>query len=115
MSKNDKWEPVEDIDFSRRTAHEWAKIYLVELLEESTDDRLWSEYEWAYNFLNMKYRPRIDDVEKLEEYLEKFAEKEMRAIELRRDIFMGASLGEKEILKERYIETEWVRKRLSVL
>lgn len=114
MSKNPNWEPVENIDFSRRNAQEWANIYKVELLEEPKDDRLWSEYEWAYNFLNMKYRPNIKDATKLEDFLEEFAEKEMRAMEIRRDLFMGASIGEKDILNERYIETEWCRNALNM-
>lgn len=109
---NLKWEPVGNIDLSRRKAQEWAKIYKVELLDAPIDDRLWSEYEWAYNFLNSKYRPDLSVAENIEDFYEEFAEKEMRAIELRRDVFMGATLGEKEILNERYIETEWCRNRI---
>lgn len=112
MNQN-TWESVEGIDFSRRKAKEWASIYKIELLEEPKDDRLWSEYEWAYNFLEMNYRPIINDIKKMDDILEEFGEKELRAIEIRRDIFMGASIGEKEILEERFIETEWIRNRLG--
>lgn len=107
------WEMIEDIDFSRRKAIDWAKIYKAELLEKPKDDRAWSEYEWAYNFLNMQYRPDIKNASKLDEFLEEFSEKEMRAMEIRRDVFMGASVGEKEILQERFIETEWCRNKLG--
>lgn len=113
MSKNEKWEIVEPIDLSRRKAQDWAKIYFVELLEEPIDDRLWSEYEWAYYFFNMNYRPDTKNFKNYDEGLEKFAEMEMRAFEIRRDVFLGASIGEREILNERYIETEWCRGRLS--
>ncbi|AEO93690.1 gp432 [Bacillus phage G] len=114
MEKNPNWVPVDNVDFSKRKVKEWATIYKVKLLEEPDDDRLWSEYEWAYNFFDLKYQADLDNVEKLEEFFEEFSEREMRAMELRRDLFMGASIGEKEILKEKYIETEWVRNIFNV-
>lgn len=113
MSKNEKWEQVETIDLSRRKAQDWAKIYLVELLEEPSDDRLWSEYEWAYFFFNAKYKPDFKNFKNHEDDLEKFSEMELRAMEIRRDIFLGASIGEREILNERYVETEWIRYKIG--
>ena len=110
-----KWEQVEDLDYARRKIKEWANIYNIELVEFEDDGRLWSEYEWAYRLFDMKYNPIIINWKNMDEELEKFSEKEMRAMELRRDVFMGATLGEKELLKEKYIETEWCRERLSVL
>ncbi|MNJ90466.1 hypothetical protein D3C87_80630 [compost metagenome] len=114
MSNNEKWEEIENIDLSRRKAHDWARIYLIELMEEPTDDRLWSEYEWSYYVFNAKYRAKITDFKNYENELEKFGELEMRAFNIRRDLFLGASIGEKEILKDKYIETEWCRKKLGV-
>lgn len=109
MSKNDKWEIVENVDLSRRKPHDWANIYKVKLLETPPDtDRSWSEFEWAYYFIDADYTSLDGDFERL-------AEIEMRAMELKRDLFMGASVGEKDILKSRYIETEWVRKRLNII
>lgn len=109
MTKNDKWEIVENIDYSRRKPLDWAAIYKVKLLNEPLDnERLWSEFEWAYYFCRTDYSSLDGDFETLAEF-------EMRAIELNRDLYMGASIGEKEILKERYVETEWCRKRLNIL
>jgi hypothetical protein len=106
MDRNPKWEFVENVDYARRTAHEWAKIYLVELLEEPIDNNMWSEFEWAYNLFTMRYRPDTID-------MDAFSELEQRAMELRRDVFMGANLTEKNMLNEAYVETDWVRKRLT--
>lgn len=110
---SEKWEEVENIDISRRKAQDWARIYMIELIEEVPDDRLWSEYEWAYWIFNAKYRAKITNFKKYDEELEKFSDLEMRAFNIRRDLFLGASIGEKEILKEKYIETKWCRKKLG--
>jgi hypothetical protein len=104
-----KWEPINNIDPMKRKPWEWAKIYNVKLISPSPED-LWSEYEWAYNLPNLKYVPIPD---KYGEF-DKANEMELRAIELRRDLFIGADLGERHVLEKekRYIETEWVRKNL---
>lgn len=113
MDKNAKWEPIENIDYSRRTASEWAKIYGIELISSINDGRVWSEYEWAYNVFNADYRPLY--ISNQEYDFEKLDQMELRIFEIRRDIFLGASVGEKELLKEKYHETEWCRRRLHVL
>jgi len=107
VDKNSKWEPVENPDYSRRTMSDWAKIYGVKACLED-DGRVWSEYEWAYHMFNAEYVPQTKDFDKL-------AAMEMRALELRRDIFVSASISEREILINKYIETDWVRKKLNVL
>ncbi|MNB94873.1 hypothetical protein D3C81_944920 [compost metagenome] len=99
---------MEDIDFSRRKINEWSDIYGVKLVTPIQDDRLVSEFEWAYFLCSADYLPNNKD-------FERFSEMENRAMELKRDVFMGASIGEKQILNSRYIETEWCRKRLNVL
>ncbi|MFW6007878.1 MAG: hypothetical protein ACOCP8_01325 [archaeon] len=113
----DKWEPVEKVDQSRRKPKEWANIYHIELLG-NIPNSLWSEYEWAYHlFTDLQYYPLPDRNKKgvqLDSY-EKSAQKELRAMELKRDIFMGADMGEKKVLKEKYIETQWVRNRLNFM
>ena len=38
-------------------------------------------------------------------------DKELRANFLNRDIFYGADVGEKALLKYRYVETQWFRNR----
>jgi hypothetical protein len=105
--KNPKWEIVENIDFSRRSLKDWENIYCVKLVEHSYEGLI-SEYEWAYHMCRDDYRPLTKDFEKL-------SVMEMRAMELQRDVFMGSSLEEREILNKKYIETAWVRKRLNVL
>lgn len=114
----DKWEPIQDLDFSRRKPDEWARIYFIKLVG-AIPIVLWNEYEWAYHLPNLKYYPMPDRNKKgelLDSY-DKSASMEMRAISLRRDIFMGADLGEKYVLETegKYIETEWVRKRLTLM
>ena len=106
-----KWNPISNVDYSKRTPSEWAKIYNMELIGD-VRKVLWSEYEWAYNVPNLKYYPVPD---KNGEY-EKTAEMELKAIELRRDLFMGADMGERHLLETegKYIETDWIRKRAAL-
>jgi hypothetical protein len=107
--KNERWEPVESLDYTRRVISDWEKIYGIVIKKDNFDDsRLFSEYEWAYCMCNMDYSPNNKNFEKL-------AVMELRAMELNRDIFMGATLQEREVLVNRYMETTWVRKRLNVL
>jgi hypothetical protein len=107
VDKNKNWEPVENLDYNRRPASEWAKIYGI-ITNLNDDCRLWSEYELAYHMCNSEYIPSHKDFDKL-------AAMEMRALELKRDIFISSSVNEREILLHKYIETEWVRKKLNVL
>lgn len=100
----EKWVPVPNPDVLKRRPNEWAKIYKIKLLDNNTST-LWSEYEWAYNFPDLSYYPDTDDFDRM-------SEMEMRAYELRRDIFLGADIGEKEVLKEKYMETHWVRTKM---
>ena len=112
MSEQDllknKWEPIIGVDYTKRTPLEWAKIYNIELLS-NLQNVLWNEYEWAYNFSDLQYYPVPDKHGECE----KTAEMELRALELRRDIFMGADIGERHLLEKegKYIETDWIRKR----
>jgi hypothetical protein len=46
---------------------------------------------------------------------ETLAEYEMRAMDIKRDLFLGATPDEKKILKDRYIETEYVRRKLNTI
>jgi hypothetical protein len=101
-----KWQPIQDPDITRRSPQEWANIYNIELL--SNVSGAWNEYEWAWNFPNLSYQPLKKDKDGLYDY-DSITDKETRADFLRRDLFLGADLGEKEVLKERYIETIWVR------
>lgn len=101
---NEKWAPVPNPDIAKRRPNEWAKIYRIKLFDIQKDG-LWSEYEWAYNFPDLSYYPDTDDFDKM-------AEMEMRADELRRDIFLGADIGEREVLNTKYMETNWIRAKL---
>ena len=40
---------------------------------------------------------------------------ELRAMEIKRDLFMGADEGEKYVLQRQYIETEWARRRSTFI
>lgn len=107
---NEKWEPIKDVDPMRRKPIEWSRIYLIKLLEP-VPDVLWNEYEWAYNMLGFNYELLSDkngDFDKANLL-------ELRAMELKRDLFMGADIGEKYVLEKQYIETEWLRRRLSFM
>ena len=119
MSDNlfNKWIPVQTVDPMKRKPKEWANIYHIQLLE--VVDGLWNEYEWAYNLSELKYLPLPDKNEK-GEILDTFdtaSEMELRAMELKRDIYLGASIGEAHLLdtKKKYIETDWIRHKLNLL
>lgn len=111
----EKWEPVDDVDYSKRKPKEWAGIYHIELLGRVPNE-LWSEYEWAYHLLNdLQYYPLPDRNKKgvqLDNY-EQSSLKEFRAMELNRDLYMGADMGEKKVLKDKYIETQWVKNKIN--
>lgn len=106
FEKTDKWEPITDPDITRRTPDEWSKIYGIKLLTQISG--FWNEYEWAYNLMSLNYIPAEKDEDGIPNW-DKITEKEMRAQYLKRDLFLGADLGEKEVLKKKYIETQWVR------
>lgn len=102
----DKWVPVENPDPIKRKPEEWAKIYGIKLLDE-IGNHLWSEYEWAYYFVDLSYYPAIKDFDRI-------SEMEMRAYELRRDVFLGADIGERDILNEKYMETNWIKSKIRL-
>ena len=112
----DNIETIKNVDPHKRKPIEWAKIYNLKLMS-SFSENLWSEYEWAYYFSKLKYMPMHDigrNGQELDTF-DKSTEMEMRAFELNRDLFVNADLGEKMILKEKYIETGWVRKMLMLV
>lgn len=101
----EKWQPIQNPDLTKRTPQEWANIYGIKLTKEING--FFNEYQWAYYFTTLSYVPS-----KIEDGLpdwDSITDKEMRAQFLRRDIFLGADMGEKEVLKERYMETNWIR------
>lgn len=106
FQKTETWDPVTDPDITRRTPDEWAKIYGIKLLTQVPG--WWNEYEWAYNFTSLSYIPLLKDEDGFPNW-DQIAEKEMRAQYLKRDLFLGADMGEKELLKTKYVETQWLR------
>jgi len=110
MEVNEKWEPVVDADPMRRKPLEWARIYRIKLLEPPPDI-LWNEYEWAYNMLALNYELIPDK----DGDFDKAVLMELRAMELKRDLFMSADMGERYVLEKQYIETEWLRRRLTFI
>jgi hypothetical protein len=105
---NEKWEPIANIDPVRRKPLEWARIYLIKLTEPPPDI-IWNEYEWAYNMINMNYILLPDK----DGDFDKAGLMELRAMELKRDLFVSADMGERFVLEKQYIETEWMRRRIS--
>lgn len=101
-----------NIDMSKRTPEEWANIYHIRLYS-AFPRVLWTEFEWCYNMINMDYQYISEKVEG-ELSSEKAEEMELRAMEIKNLIFQLAEPAEKNILKDRYIETEWIKKRLLI-
>lgn len=94
-----------NIDMSKRTPEEWAKIYNLKIY--NVPRKLWSEFEWAYNLSNLDYQYILkDDSSELSEQME------LRAFEIKNMIFQFADSAEKSILKNKFIETEWIKKKL---
>ena len=118
-SKEIQYDPlVPDVDkFSRRYT-EWAKIYHFQLIERNDD--VCSEYEWAWNVVHsLKYRflPDMHNHKYDYDTYDQAAEKELRAINMVRDMLMMADPGEKLLLTEEnalFRETTWVKKMLKV-
>lgn len=106
FENTEKWQPIQNPDITRRTPQEWGNIYGVKIPENIAG--MWNEYEWAYNFQSINYTPIKKDSDGMFDW-DSITDKEMRAQYLKRDLFLGADLGEKEVLKERYMETQWIR------
>lgn len=106
---------IEDVDLVKRTPLEWAKIYNFKIFGNIKND-LWSEYEWAYNLSNIDYMtlPDRNSQGKLLETSEKSENMEIRAMMLKADLFKYADMGEKHVLKSRYVETDAVRYKLNL-
>ncbi len=105
---SETWQPVQDVDITKRWPNEWAKIYGVQLIEPY-DMQLINEYEFAYNFVNKyNYIPIKKTNEGLPDF-DAITDKELRASFINRDIFKGADIGEKALLKYGYVETQWYR------
>lgn len=106
---------VDDVDMVKRTPLEWAQVYNFKIFGSLPDD-LWSEYEWAYNLSNINYMtlPDRDSRGKLMDSSELSGSMEVRAMMLKSDLFKYADLGEKYILKARYIETDVIRQKLNL-
>lgn len=109
FENTEKWQPVQNPDLTKRTPDEWAKIYGVKLTSQIAG--WWNEYEWAYNFSTLKYTPFKKDDDGFPDW-DGIADKEMRAQFIKRDIFLGADMGEKEVLNEKYMETNWIRNHI---
>lgn len=107
FENTEKWQPITNPDITRRTPDEWARIYNIKLLVPIAG--WWNEYEWAYNFSSLSYIPNVKNEEGYVDW-DSITEKEMRAQYLKRDLFLGADIGEREVLKNKYIETQWVRR-----
>jgi hypothetical protein len=97
-----------NIDLSKRTPAEWSDIYHLKLYN-SPPRQLWTEFEWAYNLPNLDYQYIL-----INDSSEEAEEMELRAFDIKNLIFHLADKSEKEILKTKYIETEWIRKKLIV-
>jgi hypothetical protein len=106
---NEKWETVTNIDPMRRKPLEWARIYLMELITPAPE-LLMNEYEWAYALMSGEFKYNLIP-DKNGEY-DKSGLMELRAMELKRDLFMGADMGERYVLQKQYIETEWLRRKM---
>lgn len=101
---------IDDIDLSKRKPNEWAQIYNINILSD-VDQKLMSEYEWAYILPNIDYT-YIKDNNKDNLY-EKAEQMEMRAMLIKTDIFKTADIGEKYILKNKYVETEMIKRFIN--
>ena len=106
----DIWQPITDVDMTKRFPDEWARINGIQLIQYEPKHQM-NEYEFAYYLPSFSYIP----VKKTEDGLLDFdsiAEKEMRLAYIRRDIFLGADDVERITLNDKYTETQWVRSHM---
>lgn len=109
---SDKWEVVSNVDPMRRKPLEWARIYLMELIT-SPPEVLMNEYEWAYSLMSGLFKYNLLPDKNGD--FDKSGLMELRAMELKRDLFMGADMGERYVLQKQYIETEWLRRKMTFM
>lgn len=97
-----------NIDMAKRLPQEWANIYNLKI-HSFMQNTLWTEFEWAYNLPNLDYEYISKNYNS-----EKAEEMELRAFEIKNLIFQTADAAEKSILKDKYIETEFIKNKLLV-
>ena len=104
---------VIDPDPEKRKPLEWAKIYFIKLVgAQKIQNKLMGEYEFAWDYINLlNYLPLKDDNGEFETY----SNFELRAQGLHADMFINATLGEKEALRTKYIDTSFVRRQLKYI
>ena len=104
---------VIDPDTEKRKPLEWAKIYYIKLVgQQNVRNKLMCEYEFAWHYINsLNFLPLKDDQNDYETY----SNFELRAQGLNADMFINATLGEKEILRYKYTDTSFVRRQLNYI
>ena len=103
----DIWQPIEDVDMTKRFPEEWARINGISIIN-CTKNELMNEYEFAYWLPSWNYVPVKKTADGIMDF-DSIAEREMRLTYIRRDIFMGADYGERLMLNDNYVETVWIR------
>ena len=102
---------VTDIDTTKRKPLEWASIYYIKLVgQQKIPNKLMNEYEFAWHYINnaLSFVPVLD----VGDEFTNFTRLNLRAMELTTDLYVNASLGEKEELRKKYIDTSFVRQQL---
>lgn len=107
---------VIDPDITKRKPLEWARIYYIKLIgRQKVPNKLMNEYEFAWHYINnaLSFIPIADD--NSGETYDKMNELNLRANELTADLYVNATLAERNELRKKYIDTNFIRKQLQYI
>lgn len=107
---------VNNPDVTTRKPLEWAKIYYIKLIgKQHVPNKLMNEYEFAWHYVNnaLSFIPIADNIQ--QDTFDKNNEFNLRANGLVADVYVNASLAERNSLREKYIDTSFIRKQLQYI
>ena len=103
-------------DITKRKPLEWAQLYHIKLMgKQKVPNKLMNEYEFAWHYINnaLSFVPIANDAHG--DTYDNFNESNLRANELVADIYVNATLAERNTLREKYIDTSFIRKQLQYI
>ena len=103
---------VDNPDIEKRKPKEWAAKYFIKLVgRQHVPNKLMNEYEFAWHYVNnaLSFIPISDGIN---EY-DTTSNFNLRANGLVADMYINATLGERNELRKKYIDTSFIRRQLK--
>ena len=102
-------EVVTDVDLTKRPQKDWENIYHVQIVNGEIESSDIDEFNFAYNLMRSEFYTIPNAMEKHKELDYSIAEEmQQRAMNIYSDIMLNADKAEKLLLKNKYIQTNYV-------